>query len=170
MTTGTRFKATVASGVLALVLAGCSNGGGDTPSTGPTSGVSSTTTPSKTPGPTTTSPPGSAIAPPNGTYLNGPVGTPHTYIVVTDGAAGSFSGSVVFLYQDGSTSTEFGFAGMAGSGSIVLTTNGGGPGMITATYAPRVIILTGCSRYLAHVQTSADCTFTYSSSSSTPPG
>ena len=46
---------------------------------------------------------------PSGIYVNGPPGTPHYFITLTNSTAGSFRGTVSFLAQDGQTSAAFTF-------------------------------------------------------------
>ena len=156
-----------ALGTVALVLVGCGSSGGGAANNGHADGTTTApTTPASTStGPTTTTPSPGAV-PPTATYANGPAGTPHTYIVVTDRTGDTFTGTVAFLYQDGMSTTEFGFSATAHAGTATLTTTGGGPGMISATYSQSTLVLPGCSAFLAHSEPGSNCTFT---SSAQPP-
>lgn len=111
----------------------------------------------------------------SGIYVNGPSGTPHYFVSLTDGSAGQVSGSVDFLYQDGQTGVAFSVTGNVHNGVMTLypanvqTPPGGTaslarnvPSVISATVDRDAFDLGECSSYLSFVQSLADCAFTYS--------
>lgn len=137
----------------------------------PTTAVS---TPTTTPAvPTTTSPFQVSAWLPSGDYTDGPTGTPHYVITVTD-SADTFNGKIYFLYQDGRTSTAFTYTAQADpAGIFTLTTDSGAahPG----TYSRHVLTLTGCGSYLTRASTAnpnnsppQSCTFNLSTPPTTP--
>ncbi|HAM01527.1 MAG TPA: hypothetical protein DCQ30_04780 [Acidimicrobiaceae bacterium] len=148
-------------GMLAAALgaAGCGNGG---PS-GSTSSTSSSPTAvplTSAPSTTSTSSAGAGALPANGTYADGPTGTPHTYVVLAVQPDGAVSGTVNYVYQDGTSKPEFSFTGSAGGGQAQLTSQGGGPGQFTATYSGSTFVLGGCTGYLRFVASASQCSFT----------
>ena len=76
------------------------------------------------------------------------------------GPGGALSGTLNFVYQDGRVATQFTFTGTAASGTAQLTSHGGGPGAISASYAPGRFVLSGCTAYLQYAMSAAACTFT----------
>jgi hypothetical protein len=96
---------------------------------------------------------------PSGIYVNGPPGTPHYFIALTDTTAGAFRGTVSFSAQDGQTSAAFTFTATTQSGIATLTTSSGR--IITAPMGPKQISLGVCTDYLPFVQGLADCSFTF---------
>lgn len=146
-----------------LAVAACSSA---KPSSAPTSSSSVPPTSATTTGPTssttstTTASAGPANPPESGTYVDGMPDFPHDFIELTAGPGESVSGTVNEVYQDGRTSTYFSFMGSASSGVAQLTSQDGGPGHFSATYASGTITLSGCTSYLDVPASS--CTFTYS--------
>jgi hypothetical protein len=96
---------------------------------------------------------------PSGIYVNGPQGTPHYFIALTDNADGTFRGTVSLLAQDGQTSAVFTFTATNQSGIATLTTSSGR--IITGPYGAKALTLGECTAYLQFVQSLADCTFTF---------
>ncbi|MGH9090680.1 MAG: hypothetical protein ACRDZR_04745 [Acidimicrobiales bacterium] len=143
-------------------------GGSTTTTTTTTSGGSSTTNSSST---TNGSGP-AALVP--GTYVAGRSGTPHYELVLADADPTSLGGSVVFVYQDGTTATVLTFTGTSAGQQATLhaaaarqDTGRGGqqaaaiPATITADLGQGIIDLTGCTGFLHYAHTPSDCTFTY---------
>ena len=130
---------------VAIWFAGCtsqpSSGGSPTSSAAPTSSASRT------------------ADLPNGIYVNGPPGTPHYFMTLTNSTAGSFRGTVAFLAQDGQTSAAFTFTATTQSGIATLTTSSGR--IITAPMGSKQISLGVCTDYLSFVQSLGDCSFTF---------
>jgi hypothetical protein len=77
-----------------------------------------------------------------------------------DPSAGTVSGNVSFLAQDGQTSPVFGFTGSEQSGvATVQRDNGGGP--ISFTAGAQDFQLGGCDQYLQWVESLNESTFRY---------
>jgi len=155
------------AGAGALLLAACGTGTGRTGS--PTTEAPSPGTtqpgalPSANPSATTTTPPaGGTDLPASGTYVNGPAGDPHSYVVLSTSGTASISGTANFVYQDGRETTEFSFSGTAGGGTAQLQSQGGGPGNFSATYTATTMTLQGCSSYLLFISSAGQCLFTLS--------
>lgn len=142
----------------AAALAGCSNANESASTTTTTTGVSTVPTTSQATT-TTSSEPQLVLA--DGTYVNGPVSQPHTEISWTNESGSSVTGSVDFVFQDGRTSQEFQFSGTASAGRATLTTTGGGPGNISATYSTSSLTMTGCTSYLLYTSSQTMCVFTH---------
>lgn len=155
-----RVAIVISVGLLALVT-GCSAATpGASTTTSSTDGAgapppSTSTTPSAA---STTSSAG-AVQPASGTYADGVTGTPHYVIDITTTSAGNVTGSLKFIFQDGTTTQVFTFTGTAQSGSITLTASGQ-YGKEHATYTPGMVALTGCTSYLQYVRSNQDCSFT----------
>jgi hypothetical protein len=133
--------------------------------------------------PTTTVPPSSSATtiassgplPMSGTYSDGPQGTPHYFVVMTTAAAGTLSGSLQFLYQDGQTSAVFTFSGTWQSGTATLDPqsipqNGSAsqnpstvPSAISITYDQTGLQLGECLQYMHFANSMSDCSFAYGS-------
>jgi hypothetical protein len=153
----------VAALATGLVVAGCGNGSPPAASTPSTTSIPTTEAPSSVPSTTSTTAAPLSL-PAGGTYTNGPTGTPHTYFVLSVETNGAVSGTVNYLYQDGSSRPEFSFAGTASGGQAQLTSLGGGPGHFSATYTATTFVLGGCTSYLRFVASASQCTFTLTSS------
>ena len=163
---------------LGLAGGGTGPGGGSAATTttaAPTSAGRTTTTTGRTTttgGSSTTGGGPSALVP--GTYVAGKPGTPHYELVLANAAPTSLGGSVVFVYQDGTTATVLTFTGTAAGSEATLdaaaaqpdTGRGGQPASnvpptVTAALGEGTIDLTGCTAFLHYARTASDCTFTY---------
>lgn len=147
-------------GMLATALgaAGCGNGNPSASSTSSSPTVAPiTSVPNTTSSTPSTAP---ATLPASGTYADGPTGSPHTYVVLAVQATGAVSGTVNYVYQDGTSKPEFSFTGTASGGQARLTSQGGGPGQFNATYSGSTLVLGGCTAYLRFVAAASQCNFT----------
>ena len=155
------------AGAGALFLSACGTGAGRTGSSFTEAPSPSTTQPgavttANPSGTTTTLPAGGTDLPASGTYVNGPAGDPHSYIVLSVSGTASVAGTANFVYQDGRETTEFSFSGTAGGGTAQLQSQGGGPGDFGATYTATTMTLQGCSSYLLFISSAGQCLFTLS--------
>jgi hypothetical protein len=154
---------TVSGALVAALAAGCSSG---TPNradgnvTTSTSGTSASTTEAST---STSMATGTGGLPATGKYADGPVGTPHYVLDLTESSGNTMAGSISFVFQDGRTQSEMSFSGTTSSGTATLSTSPGDR-TITATYTSSSITLASCTGYLQYAQNDKECTFTPSPS------
>jgi hypothetical protein len=117
---------------------------------------------------------------PSGVYDSGVAGTPHYFMVLTNGSAGGLTGSVDFAYQDGQTSVIFTFEGTVQGAEATLTPvsvpqNGGGAQQDASTIPSAMPLTLGgpfpggyavalgeCASYLRFIQSMGQCNFVYS--------
>ncbi len=165
-----RVAATVASVlVLGAVVAACSDDSSDnsnktttttagrstTTSAAPTTTVAPTTT---TAAPTTTT--AASNVPASGSYVNGSSDVPHYVLQLTANPSGSLSGTMTFIFQDGTSSEVFTFTGQTSGSSATLTPSTGSP--INATFSQGQVQLADCTSYLQYATEATQCTFTLS--------
>jgi hypothetical protein len=166
-----RVAATVASVlVLGAVAAACSDDSSDNSNktTTTTAGRSTTTTAAPTTttaapttttaAPTTTT--AAANVPASGSYVNGSSDVPHYVLQLTANPNGSLSGTMTFIFQDGTSSEVFTFTGQTSGSSATLTPSTGSP--INATFAQGQVQLADCTAYLQYATEATQCTFTLS--------
>ncbi len=174
-----RLAAVVACGATAgIVLAACGHGEASVSSqttyqvhehhrTGPSStpaesGSTSTSTP-PTSAPSTSVPShaGSGVLA-AGYYTDGLPGSPRYLVTIVPSASGTLSGSLKFLYQDGTSAYIFSFSGSPSvsdpSAPFALSTSPSTPD-VTAEVTSTGLTLPGCQHYLRFATTSSDCVF-----------
>lgn len=147
-------------GTVAATVAACSN----TPSATTTSSSPGNSGTGQTPSsssPTGTPNSGSQSLPAVGTYTDGPTGSPHYKLNLTTSSGNTLSGSIIFVYQDGSTSSAMNFTGSASNGHANLTMASGT--QFTATYTQDTILLASCTSFLQYAHTASQCTFSMAS-------
>jgi hypothetical protein len=154
--------------VLGGALAACSDDSDSNSSQSTTTARRSTTTsaaPSTTAAPTTTTaaPTTTTAAsnvPQSGSYVNGSSDVPHYVLQLTANPNGSLSGTMTFIFQDGTSSEVFTFSGQTSGSSATLTPSTGSP--IQATFAQGQVQLENCTSYLQYATEATQCTFTLS--------
>jgi len=153
--------------VPALVVAGLSAACTSAPQSSTHSDTGTSTTPSTSSVPagsttTVTTAPAESGFPATGVYYDGPVGEPHYVLDLTSSSSSAFDGSIIFAFEDGTTTSPMRFTGTASGGQATLTmASGGGP--VTATYAQDSIMLASCTTYLQYARTASLCSFTLAS-------
>lgn len=95
-----------------------------------------------------------------GLYADGPQGTPHYYVLLRRGADLSVSGTLAYLYQDGTSGNLRTFTGPAEqAGAITITFNDGTLDLINDIGDGQAFEISGCLGYLSEAKTRPDCTF-----------
>jgi hypothetical protein len=166
LTSRTRRLGACVVSVLALsaVAAACSDDSGSSSSKSTTT----TAAPDTTAAPTTAAPTTSAApttttttatnVPQSGSYVNGASDVPHYVLQLNADPNGSLSGTMTFIFQDGTSSEVFTFTGQASGTSATLTPSTGSP--ITMTFSSGQVQLQDCTAYLQYATEATQCTFT----------
>lgn len=98
--------------------------------------------------------------PETGLYVDGPDGSPHYVISVSQVKGTSIAGSVNFIYQDARTGLLSTYTvSKPSAGTMTLALNSGVA--VTATVQPHGFTIPGCTKYLPFIYDPAQCTFTY---------
>ncbi|MDX6256293.1 MAG: eukaryotic-like serine/threonine-protein kinase [Frankiales bacterium] len=95
-----------------------------------------------------------------GVYADGPVGTPHYYVLLRRGTDNTLSGTLAFIAQNGTTGDLRTFTGSPEqAGAVTITYNDGTLDLINDLGKGESFELSGCLGYLTEAKTRPDCTF-----------
>jgi hypothetical protein len=165
-----RVAASIASLLLlGAVAAACSDDSGNdsskttTTTAGRTTTSAAPTTTTAAPTTTTAAPTTTTAAsnvPASGAYVNGSSDVPHYVLQLNANPNGSLSGTMTFIFQDGTSSEVFTFTGQTSGSSATLTPSTGSP--IQATFSQGQVQLADCTAYLQYATEASQCTFTLS--------
>lgn len=143
---------------VAAAAAACSN----TPSATTTSSAPPGTSGAGSPSSTSSTPPTPGQQPQGqpaaGGYTDGVAGSPHYKLTVISNSGGMLTGSIAYVFQDGTASSATSFSGPSSGGHANLTMTSGT--QFTATYTQDTILLASCTTYLQYAHTASQCSFT----------